>query len=142
MTNPQGVIPGTRLAAFTKLPEAAAPIAGGILIGLGLSVRDRVLAAVVGLCVSAGLIFGLLRLQTGPWATWYLWDLPGQHEIVVREAGFEDYNEKAMIEPGKILDVHVIMERDSRAKYPDPKTSAQVRLDVSPDRIVVTTGCR
>ena len=63
--------------------------------------------------------------------------LPGQHEIVVREAGFEDYEEKAMIEPGKVLDLHVILEKDSSARYPDPKTSAQVRLDVSPDRAAV-----
>ena len=56
---------------------------------------------------------------------------------MVREDGYEDYNEKAMIEPGKILDLHVALERDSRAKYPDPKTSAQVRLDVSPNRAAV-----
>lgn len=63
--------------------------------------------------------------------------LPGAHDILVREDGYEDYNEKAMIEPGKILDLHVALERDSRAKFPDPKTSAQVRLDVSPDRAAV-----
>lgn len=63
--------------------------------------------------------------------------LPGPHDIMVREDGYEDYNEKAMIEPGKILDLHVALERDSRAKYPDPKTSAQVRLDVSPNRAAV-----
>jgi hypothetical protein len=63
--------------------------------------------------------------------------LPGMHDILVREAGFEDYGKKAIIEPGKILDVHVVMEKDSSAKYPDPKTSAQVRLDVSPDRAAV-----
>lgn len=63
--------------------------------------------------------------------------LPGQHEVVIRQAGFEDFNRKVMIEPGKILDVKVGMERDTRFQYPNAKTSAQVRLDVSPYRAAV-----
>ena len=39
--------------------------------------------------------------------------LPGDHEISVRQAGYEDFNQKVVIEPGKILDVHAVMERDT-----------------------------
>jgi 4-amino-4-deoxy-L-arabinose transferase-like glycosyltransferase len=74
-----GVLMG--LAVFTKLPTAAAPIALGILVGVTLCLGKKVVAVAAGLCVSAGLILGQLRLQSGTWATWYLWDLPGQHAI-------------------------------------------------------------
>lgn len=63
--------------------------------------------------------------------------LPGEHEIVVRQAGYENFTRKVIIEPGKILDVHAVMEKDPRFQYPDPKTSAEVRLDVRPDRAAV-----
>jgi hypothetical protein len=63
--------------------------------------------------------------------------LPGMHEIIVRQAGYEDFNRKVRIEPGKILDVHAVMEKDPRFRYPDPKTSAEVRLDVQPERAAV-----
>jgi len=63
--------------------------------------------------------------------------LPGEHEIMVRQAGYEDFNRRVIIEPGKILDVHVTMGKDPRFQYPDAKTSAEVRLDVRPDRAAV-----
>ncbi len=63
--------------------------------------------------------------------------LPGEHEIIVRQAGYEDFNRKVTIEPGKILEVHAVMERDSRFQYPQEKTSAEVKLDVRPDRAAV-----
>jgi hypothetical protein len=63
--------------------------------------------------------------------------LPGEHEIAVRQAGYGDFSQKVVIEPGKILDVHAAMEKDPRFQYPDPKTSAEIRLDVQPDRAAV-----
>lgn len=63
--------------------------------------------------------------------------LPGQHEIMVRQAGYEDFDTKVIIEPGKILDVRASMERDTRFQYPDAKNSAEIRLDVRPDRAAV-----
>ena len=63
--------------------------------------------------------------------------LPGQHEIVIRQAGYENLTRQVVIEPAKILDVQVGMERDTRFQFANPKTGAQVRLDVSPDRAAV-----
>jgi hypothetical protein len=63
--------------------------------------------------------------------------LPGDHEISVRQAGYEDFNQKVVIEPGKILDVHAVMERDTRFQYPDAKTSAEIRINVHPERAAV-----
>src|SRR5262249_55517138 len=36
---------------------------------------------VLGACAAVGVGLLVLRLQSGPWPTWYLWDLPGQHAI-------------------------------------------------------------
>jgi hypothetical protein len=56
---------------------------------------------------------------------------------MVRQAGYEDFNRSVIIEPGKILDVHVAMGKDPRFQYPDAKTRAEVRLDVRPERAAV-----
>jgi hypothetical protein len=63
--------------------------------------------------------------------------LPGDHAIVVRQAGYFDFNKKVVVEPRMISDVRVSMERDSRFTYPDPKTSSEVRLDVQPGKAAV-----
>jgi hypothetical protein len=63
--------------------------------------------------------------------------LPGDHDIVVRQAGYSDFSEKVVIEPRMVVDIHVSMERDPRFTYPDPKTSSEVRLDVHPGRAAV-----
>jgi hypothetical protein len=63
--------------------------------------------------------------------------LPGDHAIVVRQAGYFDFNKKVVVEPRTAVSVRVSMERDSRFTYPDPKTSSEVRLDVQPSRAAV-----
>jgi len=63
--------------------------------------------------------------------------LPGDHAIVVRQAGYFDFNKKVVIEPRMVTDVRVSMDKDSRFTYPDPKTSSEVRLDVQPSRAAV-----
>jgi hypothetical protein len=60
--------------------------------------------------------------------------LPGDHEIVVRQAGYGDFSSRATIEPGKILDIPVEMQRDERFQLPEPKTRAEIKLSVHPDR--------
>ena len=67
------------LAAFTKVPLAMAPIAGALLLAIVLLAPRGLAPFVVGIAASAVLILGWLRLQSGPWPTWYMWDLPRQH---------------------------------------------------------------
>jgi 4-amino-4-deoxy-L-arabinose transferase-like glycosyltransferase len=67
------------LAAFTKVPMAAAPIAAGLVVAVALLARRGVLPLVVGLLATGAVLVAVLRLQSGAWATWYLWDLPRQH---------------------------------------------------------------
>jgi PEGA domain len=63
--------------------------------------------------------------------------LPGDHELVIRQAGYSDFSRKVLIEPGLILDVRVNPERDTRFVYPKSKSSSIVRLQVQPDRAAV-----
>ncbi len=63
--------------------------------------------------------------------------LPGDHEIIVRQAGYSDFSQTVVIEPRMVVDIRVSMERDPRFTYPDPKTSSEVRLDVQPGRAAV-----
>jgi 4-amino-4-deoxy-L-arabinose transferase-like glycosyltransferase len=67
-------------AAFTKVPIAAAPVALAILLYLLAFARRRAVWYVTGLVIASGLLLAGLYVQSGPWATWYLWDLPRQHE--------------------------------------------------------------
>lgn len=63
--------------------------------------------------------------------------LPGAHEISVRQAGYTDFTQKVVVEPRGVVEVRVNMDRDLRFTYPDPKTGAEVRLNVSPSRAAV-----
>ncbi|HTC64057.1 MAG TPA: hypothetical protein VK709_14535 [Candidatus Saccharimonadales bacterium] len=63
--------------------------------------------------------------------------LPGEHALIVRQAGYFDYNRKVVIEPKQVTPVRVAMERDSRFIYPDLKTSSEVRLNIQPGRAAV-----
>jgi hypothetical protein len=63
--------------------------------------------------------------------------LPGEHQVVVRKGGFVDFSQKVSTEPGTVLDIPVKLEKDPRFTYPDPKTGAEVRLDVQPGRAAV-----
>jgi hypothetical protein len=63
--------------------------------------------------------------------------LPGEHQVAVRKGGFVESSQKVTIEPGAVLDLQVNLEKDPRFTYPDPKTSSEVRLDVTPGRAAV-----
>jgi len=63
--------------------------------------------------------------------------LPGEHDVLVRQAGYTDFTRKAVIEPGLILDVHVEMGKDSAFRYPEPKSSSEVKLEIQPERAAV-----
>jgi hypothetical protein len=61
--------------------------------------------------------------------------LPGDHDLAVRQAGYLDFTEKLTVEPKELLLVPVTM-----LKAPDqtwPKVTAQLKVDVQPDRAAV-----
>lgn len=61
--------------------------------------------------------------------------LPGEHEIAVRQSGYQDFTQKVVIEPGKKTVVRVTMPKDPRVQYPN--VTAEVKLEVTPNRAAV-----
>lgn len=61
--------------------------------------------------------------------------LPGEHQIVVRQAGYQDFAQKVVVEPGQTLDVNIKMEKDPRAEY--STVTGEIKLKVTPDRAAV-----
>jgi hypothetical protein len=61
--------------------------------------------------------------------------LPGDHDLVVRQAGYKDFTEKLTVEPKELLLVPVRMQRAEDETY--PKVTAELKVDVQPDRAAV-----
>lgn len=61
--------------------------------------------------------------------------MPGEHTIVVRQSGYGDFSARVTVEPGLKQVVEVTMAKDPRT-HP-PQVTAQVKLDVNPDRAAV-----
>ena len=61
--------------------------------------------------------------------------LPGEHEISVRQDGYEDFTRKLTLQPGEKQTVLVKMVKDLRFKM--PPVTAEIKLSVNPDRAAV-----
>src|ERR1700676_1139271 len=61
--------------------------------------------------------------------------LPGEHEISVRQSGYDDFLRKIIVEPGQVQSVQVAMHLSPRAVIPD--ITATLKLNVEPGRAAV-----
>lgn len=61
--------------------------------------------------------------------------LPGEHEIIVRQAGYKDFSQKVTLQPGGKQAIRVVMEKDLRMRT--PTVTAEIKLSVVPDRAAV-----
>jgi hypothetical protein len=61
--------------------------------------------------------------------------LPGQHEVVVRQSGYQDYVEKIVVEPGQKRLVSVTMHLAPRATVPE--ITSTLKLQIKPKRAAV-----
>jgi hypothetical protein len=61
--------------------------------------------------------------------------LPGEHEISVREAGYQSVDQKISVQPKAVQTLRVSLAKDPRAQF--PTVSAEVRLSIDPDRAAV-----
>jgi hypothetical protein len=61
--------------------------------------------------------------------------LPGDHQIAVRQSGYDDFEQKIVVEPGQIQTVDVRMHLSPRATSPD--ITSTLKLDVQPGRAAV-----
>jgi len=61
--------------------------------------------------------------------------LPGQHEVTVKQAGYNDFTQKVILEPGQKHVIQVAMQKNPAAQYPE--ATAQIKMSVSPNRAAV-----
>lgn len=61
--------------------------------------------------------------------------LPGEHEIAVRQSGYDDFVQKIVVEPGEVQTVRVVMHLSPMAKV--PTVTATLKLTVQPGRAAV-----
>lgn len=63
--------------------------------------------------------------------------LPGEHEIRVRQAGFEDFVRTIVVEPGQKQTLLVTMRKSAGWTTPAATATATLKLTVQPDRAAV-----
>ncbi len=61
--------------------------------------------------------------------------LPGQHDLVIRQAGYKDFFRNVVIEPGQEQIINVAMQKDPQAEYPD--LTSRLKFEVKPNRAAV-----
>jgi len=61
--------------------------------------------------------------------------LPGEHEIVVRQSGYDDFAQKIVVEPGQTQTVSVTMHLSPRAEIPE--ITATLKVTMQPGRAAV-----
>ncbi len=61
--------------------------------------------------------------------------LPGEHEVAVRQSGYDDYVKKIVVEPGQTQVVSATLVRSARATA--PAVTSTLKLDIEPKRAAV-----
>lgn len=61
--------------------------------------------------------------------------IPGTHEVIVRQSGYEDYQQKLVVEPGQKRLVSVTLHLSPRATVPE--ITATLKLKIKPKRAAV-----
>ena len=61
--------------------------------------------------------------------------LPGEHEIIVRQGGYLDFEQKVSVRAGEKQVISVKMQKDLRVQM--PQVTAEIKLNVNPNRAAV-----
>jgi hypothetical protein len=61
--------------------------------------------------------------------------LPGEHVIIVRQDGYQDFTQQVLVEPGQKQVVSVVMQKAPTG--PIPQVTAEVKIVVNPSRAAV-----
>lgn len=61
--------------------------------------------------------------------------LPGEHEIAVRQSGYDDFIKKVVVEPGQVQMVNAVLLRSPRATA--PAVTSTLKLNIEPKRAAV-----
>jgi hypothetical protein len=61
--------------------------------------------------------------------------IPGEHQIAVRQSGYDDFQQQVVVEPGQVHTVAVKLILSPRAVTPD--ITSTLKLDIQPGRAAV-----
>jgi PEGA domain len=61
--------------------------------------------------------------------------LPGEHRLSVRQAGYENFEQKVVVEPGQKITLRVVLTKNPQAFL--PKDTATLKLTIEPGRAAV-----
>jgi hypothetical protein len=61
---------------------------------------------------------------------------PGEHEILIRQAGYKDLTKKIVVAPEQVQTIAVVLEENPKLTYPG-SNAAELRLDIQPKRAAV-----
>ncbi len=61
--------------------------------------------------------------------------LPGEHQLEVRQAGYDSFARKILVEPGQVQTVRVVMHMSAGVRTPD--VTATLKVTVQPGRAAV-----
>jgi hypothetical protein len=61
--------------------------------------------------------------------------LPGEHDIAVRQSGYDDFTKKVVVEPGQTQIVSAVLLKSPRATAPE--ITATLKLSIEPKRAAV-----
>jgi hypothetical protein len=61
--------------------------------------------------------------------------LPGKHQFAVRQAGYKDFTEESVLEPGQVVMMKVRLMKDT--SLPMPTQTAELKISVKPGRAAV-----
>jgi PEGA domain len=61
--------------------------------------------------------------------------LPGEHDVVVRQSGYDDFVKKVVVEPGQTQIVNAVLLKSPRATAPE--VTSTLKLDIEPKRAAV-----
>ena len=61
--------------------------------------------------------------------------LPGKHEFAVRQAGYKDFTEESVLEPGQVVMMKIRLMKDT--SLPMPTQTAELKISVKPGRAAV-----
>jgi len=61
---------------------------------------------------------------------------PGEHEILIRQAGYKDFTKKIVVEADQVQMIAVVLEENPKLTFPG-SNAAELRLDIQPKRAAV-----
>jgi PEGA domain len=61
--------------------------------------------------------------------------LPGKHEFAVRQAGYKDFTQESVLEPGQVVMMKIRLMKDT--SLPVPTQTAELKISVKPGRAAV-----